>query len=264
VTVDPPCPERADRSIVSLGCVGSPMLRLFCFPYAGGSASGYAGWHEALPRVDVCAIELPGRGALFNRPPLRRLPEMVAYAVAAVQRRLDMPFALYGHSMGAVTVLEVARELSRLGTSPTCLIVSGCCAPHLPSRRPFLLHTLTRDRLLEELNRLEGLPDALLRKPDLLDAFLPTIRADLESRETWRSEVSPIDVPITAIGGKEDGFVSLDELRAWEVHTSAGFSMVQMDGGHFFIKSHQDELLARLHEALSSSLKDTRAGKEDL
>jgi medium-chain acyl-[acyl-carrier-protein] hydrolase len=241
------------RSVVSFGCSGPRALRLFCFPCAGGSAATCEGWAEFLPGVEVCAIELPGRGALFRRPPLRRLAAMVDFAVEAIEPLANLPFALFGHSMGGVTALEVARELSRRDKRAACLIVSSCPPPHLPSRRGFLLHTLPDGRLVEELTKLEGVPDALLRKRDMLEAFLPTIRADLEARETWTSQTGDIGLPILAAAGVTDRLVWPADLAEWSKYTSRRFRVAQLDGGHFFIRSHQSAFLALVHETLIES-----------
>ncbi|WP_394824670.1 thioesterase II family protein [Pendulispora albinea] len=240
----------ADHSIVSFGSAGPPDLRLFCFPYAGGSSVAFKGWRDALHRVDVCAIELPGRGRLFGHAALRNLGAVIDYAAEAIERLCDIPFVLYGHSMGAVTALEVGFELARRGKRPRGLVATGSAPPHLPIRRERPLHALSRDELLEALRELETLPEALLRRPDVLDAFLPTIRADMESRETWVSAVRDIKVPITAFGGKDDSHVTADELCAWGRYTSARFSVMQLEGGHFFIKSNQDAFLPLLQDAL--------------
>ncbi|WP_394827827.1 thioesterase II family protein [Pendulispora albinea] len=232
------------------------MIRLFCFPFAGGSSAAYEGWSERLPGVEVCAIELPGRRALFGQPPLRRLDAIVDHVLGAVAARIRGRFAVYGHSMGAVTALEVLRALARRGEHAECLVVSGCAAPHVPSRRPRPLHTLPADELLEELRALETVPEPLLRKRDVLDAFLPTIRADMESRETWRAEVSDIRTPIHAVGGRDDALVSLADLREWGRYTSAGFRATQLDGGHFFIRSNQHAFLRLLQSTLQNTQRE--------
>lgn len=45
---------------------------------------------------------------------------------------LDKPFALFGHSMGALVVYELARKLAQdNGVKPFVLIVSACRPPHV-------------------------------------------------------------------------------------------------------------------------------------
>ncbi|WP_394825374.1 thioesterase II family protein [Pendulispora albinea] len=244
-------PASSRRSIVTFGSLGSPVMRLFCFPFAGGSSVSFKNWSESIPRTAISAIELPGRGRLFGVPPLRRLSQVVDYAVDAIDVRIDMPFALYGHNMGAVAALEAARALARRGKRASCLIVSGSAAPHVPSRRRCPMYLLSRNELVDALQQLDTLPDGLVSKPDILDAFLPTIRADLEALETWEGDITDIRVPIHAIGGKDDPHVSWGDLLEWGRYTSTYFNIRQVAGGHSFIKSHEDYFLALLRECLT-------------
>src|SRR5262245_50602132 len=87
----------------------SARLRLFCFPFAGGSASSYRGWSACLPRdVEVCPIQPPGREARFSEPAFRRIPELVRALADALSPLLDRPFVFYGHSVGAIVAFELA------------------------------------------------------------------------------------------------------------------------------------------------------------
>ena len=48
-------------------------LRLFCFAYAGGSSIIFRSWLEILPgNIEICPIELPGRGSKIKLTPLKR------------------------------------------------------------------------------------------------------------------------------------------------------------------------------------------------
>jgi len=99
-------------------------LRLFCFPYAGGSSFIYRTWVEFLPAsVEVCAIELPGRGRQIKLPPYNKLEPLVDAIASFMQPYLDKPFAFFGHSMGALVSFELARLLRK-----NCTISHYCRA----------------------------------------------------------------------------------------------------------------------------------------
>ncbi len=109
-------------------------MRLFCFPYAGGGVHVFRAWADNLPKtVEVCPIQLPGRGARMMEAPYTRMVPLVHAAAEALLPHLDKPFAFFGHSMGALVSFEVARWLRRqTGPEPIRLFVSGCFAPDIP------------------------------------------------------------------------------------------------------------------------------------
>ena len=109
-------------------------LRLFCFPYGGGSASIFRAWPQHLPQeVEVCAIQFPGRGARLEEPPFTRLSPLVQTLSRVLRSYLNVPFAFFGHSLGAFISFELGRQLRKENDrSPLHLFVSGQRAPQLP------------------------------------------------------------------------------------------------------------------------------------
>src|SRR5437879_5135268 len=80
-----------------------PALRLFCFAHAGGGAAVFRTWHEQVPAaIEICGIQLPGRESRWKEPPIHDIRRMLDQLIPAMQSRLHVPFALYGHSMGAL------------------------------------------------------------------------------------------------------------------------------------------------------------------
>jgi medium-chain acyl-[acyl-carrier-protein] hydrolase len=135
----------------------SVRLRLFCFPYAGGSASLYRGWSERLPaEVEVCPIQLPGRENRLLEKPFSQLQPLVEALGEALLSYLDEPYAFFGHSMGALISFELTRLLRREGCVrlPERLLVSARCAPHLPDADAPTYPTGCATSCQKEANRL--------------------------------------------------------------------------------------------------------------
>ena len=83
--------------------------------------------------VEACPVQLPGRGSRFREAPFRKVADLVPALAEGLLPLLDLPFALFGHSMGAVVAFELARELRRRrGREPVLLGVSGRHAPQRP------------------------------------------------------------------------------------------------------------------------------------
>jgi medium-chain acyl-[acyl-carrier-protein] hydrolase len=87
-------------------------MRLFCFPYAGGNAAIFRTWPDLLPKnLEICPVQLPGRGTRLREEPFTELMPIVEELAAALRHYLDRPFAFFGHSMGAAIAFELARHL---------------------------------------------------------------------------------------------------------------------------------------------------------
>lgn len=227
-------------------------LRLFCFHYAGGGALSFRSWSDSLPpTVEVCAIELPGRGTRLMEPPFTQLEPLIQELTPVLLPYLNKPFAFFGHSMGALVSFELARILrKKYDLSPVHLFVSGRRAPQVPDPDP-PIHTLPEHEFLDELRRYNGTPESVLENAELMQLFLPTLRADFAVLETYVYTPEPLlDCPITAFGGLEDWKASCDDLEAWREQTNAEFSLQMFPGDHFFIHSAQPLLLQLLSRRL--------------
>ncbi len=226
--------------------------RLICIPYAGAGATIYRDWAAPLsPHVELHAVQPPGRGYRWREPAHECLDELVAELASAIAPVLDRPFALFGHSFGALVAFELTRRLRHSGQPlPQCLFVSGRAAPHLPSPvGP--RHDLPKEQFVLELQRLGGTPDEIVRNGDLLDLVLPPIRADFRMLQTWKHhEEPPLAVPIVAFGGSDDSTISVESLQAWDRHSTQPVEVRVFPGDHFFLKDLSAELCSHILSVL--------------
>jgi medium-chain acyl-[acyl-carrier-protein] hydrolase len=227
-------------------------LRLFCFPYAGGGTLLFQHWARSLPyTVDVCPIQLPGRGKRWHEPPYTGLLPLVRAIAQGLLPYLDRPFAFYGHSMGAMISFELARLLRREGKpQPVHLFVSSSDAPHVGSAvQP--IYDLPEPELMDELRRLNGTPKAAFEHPELMQLLLPLIRADFAVCQTYvYSDEPPLDCTISVFGGTQDPDVSRDSLVQWRRQTTSAFSLQMLEGDHFFLHTARQQFLHILSQEL--------------
>jgi medium-chain acyl-[acyl-carrier-protein] hydrolase len=212
-------------------------LRLFCFPYAGGSAAIYRSWqHKLPPDVIPYAVQLPGRGGRLCDPPFRNLAVCVGALADALLPALRPPFALFGHSMGAVIAFELARLLEhRYRLRPACLFVSGRQAPHLPPNE-LVSYALPDAELIEELRRLNGTPQEVLANAEVMELLTPALRADFELIQTYMPNSSgPVQCPLHAMGGLQDPTTPPSAIEAWRDYTTGEFTVSLYDGDHFSV-----------------------------
>jgi surfactin synthase thioesterase subunit len=174
----------------------------------------------------------------------------------------DRPCIFFGHSMGARVAYALARHLAARRDVPLLhLVVSGSSAPHRPSDRE--LHTLSDDELLEELQRMNGTPPEILQEAEVRQHLLPLLRADLTVSGTYASSVQDggfdtpdlPEIPIVALGGRDDHIVSESGLRAWADLTRGPFRLRMFPGGHFFLNDRTREIA---HELLTLQSREAR------
>jgi medium-chain acyl-[acyl-carrier-protein] hydrolase len=226
-------------------------VRLFCFPYAGGTTAIFHKWPQELPAwVDVCAVQLPGHGSRLGEAPVTDLFTLVEMIEPALLPYLAQPFAFFGHSMGAMISFELARTLRhKHGLQPLHLFVSGRSAPQLPVEET--TYNLPEPEFAEELRRLNGTPPEVLLHAELMKLMLPILRADFELVQTYLYKPHPpLDCPITAFGGWEDNNVSRASLEAWREQTTSDFSVRMLLGDHFFLHSARPYILNVLKKEL--------------
>jgi medium-chain acyl-[acyl-carrier-protein] hydrolase len=236
-------------------------LRLFCFPYAGGAASMFRQWSEGLPaKVEVCGIQLPGREYRISEPAYKRMPPLVEALTRAIVPYLDRPFAFYGHSMGALICFALARHLRKTQKkSPARLYLAAYRAAHLKNPNIKIYHLPTE--VFKVVLRADGIPEMILQNEELMQAIMPTLRADFELCDTYEyQDEAPLECPLVVYGGLEDIRVGASDLEVWRMHTGATFRLSMFPGSHFFLHSAQDLLLAAMSQDLEEYLDSTTSG----
>jgi medium-chain acyl-[acyl-carrier-protein] hydrolase len=251
-----PGPTAADRSprggAFDFAPRASTRLRLLCFPYAGGSAAIFREWPSAFPHdIHICPARLPGRQMRFCEPSHTRIEPLVASLHEELRDHLDVPIALFGHSMGAVIAFELARLLQQGGHPLRYVGLSGRRAPQRP-RDCEVIHALSDDAFAAKLRELEGTPDEILSDPEAMELVQPILRADFELCETYAYRAgAPLNCAVTAFGGVHDAHVREEDLLAWREHTHGVFRLRMFEGSHFFV--HQAE--AAVRQALLEDLR---------
>jgi len=227
-------------------------VRLFCFPYAGGSEATFRTWQKNLPdTVEVLPIQLPGRGTRIKEAALTRLAPMVQALSQSLRPEMELPFAFFGHSMGGLIAFELARQLRREGGPlPVHLFISAKCCPQQVDD----LHTseISDDELIEMLRRYEGTHKEVLENAELMLLLLPVIRADMDLCHTYICDPEPpLPCPITAFGGLQDHKSGRACLEGWQNYTTGRFTLRMFPAGHFFLRSWEKPILDAIFRDLA-------------
>jgi medium-chain acyl-[acyl-carrier-protein] hydrolase len=246
--------DTTSRWLVWPNPVKQARLRLFCFPYAGSGASIYRSWEDSLPQdVHLCCVQPPGRENRLGEVPFTRLDPLLHALLQAVEPYLDMPFAFFGHSMGALVSYELTRRLRReKNVQPVCMFMSGRGAPHLPPKHAPSRNE-TEESLIRRLRRARGTPKEILKNRELMQLMLPTFRADYAICDSYVHKIEePLDCPLSVFGGEQDYKVSMEELNAWREQTCGTFRLRILPGNHFFLRQSHATLLQAIDEDLDA------------
>ncbi len=230
--------------------------RLFCFPFAGGSAAVFAGWGEKLkPGIEVWAAHPRGRGRRFSEPPHRSVAEMVQDYLPVVCAHLDLPFAFYGHSLGGLLALELAQQLRAQGLPlPGHLFIGASAPPVAGLIHPPISHLSDEGFVAEVQERYSGIPESVLKESELMELFLPALRADFSAYETFdRNSVTRADCPITAFAGSDDAVITPDVMEGWRHHTEVSFDLHIIPGEHFFLSTSGELVLSIIRKKMLST-----------
>ncbi|HEY7145807.1 MAG TPA: alpha/beta fold hydrolase [Streptosporangiaceae bacterium] len=223
-------------------------MRLLCLPHAGAGATVYRSWGAGLaPAMAVCPVQPPGREMRLDEPPFTSITPLVRELAQEIASSVKLPYAIFGHSTGAMCAFEVIGELRAIGAGPPArLFVAGRRAPQLPMEHTELA-SLDPPELASVLRRLGGTPEFMLEDHELLRQFQPLLAADFAVNEGYEYRPgTALDIPITAFAGTTDPGAGPGLMDPWREQTRAGFTLHALNGGHFAIFERADEVHARI------------------
>lgn len=235
--------------------LGVKKMKLLCLPYSGSSANIYLKWRSLFDEpIEVIPVEYPGRGKRFAEDIADNMAQLVDSLYSSIKNEVGMSdYAVFGHSLGGLAAYELVRKLIDEGhQAPMHLFVSGCNAPHIKDRDE-LLYKKSDEEFFEHILSLGGMDQEVLSNQELLDIFLPIIKADYKIYETYvtKPELAiPLTVDITAFTGDFDHMVTYENIKEWERYTQGIVTVDIFNGGHFFIHNHTEKLISTINQTL--------------
>lgn len=228
----------------------SDRATLFCFPFAGGGASAYNSWIQKMKdKVTVCPIQLPGREDRIMEKPYNNMTDMLDELEETIWEYIRGPYAFWGHSMGGKIAYALEKRMEKRGKTAQCFLVSGSRIPSIPEPNP--IYHLPDDEFKKALERFEGTPKEILENQELLDFFLPMLRADFTMDETYYDkDLTVLRSPIEAFGGRKDREADEETMKEWGKYTERAFHCHMFEGGHFYIREQEEAVLLEIQKCL--------------
>lgn len=232
-------------------------IRVFFFPFAGGGAGIYYQWAKDFPsNIEVCCVNLAGREKRFLEKAESNFSNLISDLYRAILPYTNKPFAFFGHSMGALISYELAilfRKNSNI--LPSCLFLSARSAPHIKHNQEHI-HNLPDDLFVERLHkRYNGIPSVIMSEKDLLNLFLPTLRADIKMVELHEhKEKEALSCPIVAFCGSEDNIATKENVSSWKDYTLSNFDIEIIEGDHFFINTSKSIIINKIISTIDNIL----------
>lgn len=229
-------------------------VKLLCFPYAGGGVSIYHPWHRQLNNhVELNIVQLPGRGTHFSQSPIDDMDTLVAALLPKLSGLLQHNYVVYGHSLGSRVAFELVRQAMAKGFPPPLhFFASGSASPKA-KRSENTIYQLPDEGFIQALKDMNGTPPEILQNRQMMDLFMPTLRADFKLAEDYfchKSFTIPTDV--TVLSGRDDR-VSTEQLQRWGDFFKSS-QIVMCDGDHFFIDSHPQQVLDVVNAKLAEKV----------
>lgn len=244
-------------------------------PFAGGSLSAFKSWmsldQKILPEESLILLATyPGRDHRMRECPLASIAELANEMTDALMTWLtqtplsiDARIQLCGHSMGAQVAYEVCQRFETYygAQNPIqTLIVSGCHAPHIESRRK--LSHLNNDDFIDELIAIGSGSPVLKQHPELLPMFMPMLRADFLATENYYYPVRPSEgrlkhTSCVLVYGESDPEAWKSEVMAWHTWLTSQHSEIRtisISGDHFYITANPELFLKRISEQINKKI----------
>ncbi|KOV55825.1 thioesterase II family protein [Streptomyces sp. MMG1121] len=221
-------------------------VRLYCFAHSAEGASVFDGWKAHVgARVEPVPVLLPGSDLRRAEPRVTTHEALLADVLPLFTGPHPGPYVLYGHGLGAMAALTVARALHEAGLpGPALLAVGAWSAPRLPAE-PVDARRATDAELLHVLSGKGAVP-AGSDEGIWLRAMLPVLRADLELAQDLHAAArrpfpaGPLTTPLLVVDSQDNRLAPPSSADGWRQWTDGPVWSRTVPGRHFFVRGGRE------------------------
>lgn len=221
-------------------------MQLFCFTFAGGTASFFDPLEQSLGTpIEVVKLEYAGHGARHRESFYDSFSQLAADLLEIIRKHhhIGEDYAFLGYSMGSISAVEVLkRVLSSDEMPPPVHMFLAAHEPYV-KRELLGLGAADRDELIKARTiEFGGIPERLIQNKSFWRVYLPIYRADYSL--IWNYDFQRLDlksdIPATVFYSEKD--TPLDGIMQWKRFFGGSCEFIEYEGNHFFIQKHCREM----------------------
>lgn len=229
--------------------------RIICITHSGSYASQYVIWEKYLPSDVECVIyERPGSGMRLNEEFSANWDLLIKDAAKSIEPYLDLPYILFGHSLGGSIAFEVVKELEKANKKlPVYLALGDRETPNYPPDK--LRHHLSGQEFGQMLVDDYGMARELVESSEIMEFFLPVLKHDFRLADTYCDEYGKDTYKIKsniAIFRPDESNDLLESHLDWQNYSTGKFKLINISGNHFFVFKHAAEFMQKLIQLFDS------------
>lgn len=231
---------------------------LFIIPYAGGSSYSFNNWRNVFGDIEVCILDLPGKGKKSMEVPCRDFDEAIENLYEQINSKLDrcQEYFIFGHSMGGLLLYEILQKMVLTNNKrlPKCVFFSASVFPDNFDIKYIL--DFTDSQWKDKLDKMGGINKNIINSKLFLHDILKTIKRDYKLMSTYKRKYNDKSIPIKAfiLSGNNDNEIAYDTSQ-WNNYFENPITDIRFDGGHFFIFERMDEVVLQLNKIMHKYIK---------
>lgn len=229
--------------------------QIFCFTYAGGKAEFFSVIKNDLPEIELLAPDYPGHGTRHKEPLCSDFRELADDMFSfLMNNHSSEKYALFGYSMGAITLIEVLKRIISSGMPlPECVFLAAH-EPHTKQELSGFDSAELDEKVKERTIAFGAVPERLIGNKSFWRMYLPLYRADYSMIGRYRFEELNFTVNVPAAVFYSETDTPLSDMTEWRNIFTGKCELYKFDGSHFFINEHH----RKIAEIISSMLTPDR------
>lgn len=216
--------------------------QLFCFTYAGGNRSFFDEIEGDLIGVDVIKLEYAGHGDRHKEDYYHDFSALAEDMLHEVKCRLCGDYALFGYSMGSITLVEVLRRIIGQGLQQPKQVFLAAHEPHTKSELLGFNANELDEWVKERTIEFGAIPEKLRNNKVFWRTYLPLYRADYTIIGKYEFEKLDMrtNIPATIFYSETD--TPKCEMNLWKNYFIGDCHFYRYEGNHFFIQKNHIEM----------------------